>query len=482
LAATNLAQKVLIADDSPLVLRMIEKMLTGAGFSVVTARDGLEAIEKTVSEDVQLVILDVTMPRLNGYQACRLLKSEASTRDLPVVILTSRDQAGDRYWGLETGADFYITKDAEPQRIVDLVRGILGGAKDARRPEGAKRSSMDILSRVNELLDRRLYEATILSEIGRVARSLVRFDETFISVMALIARVVDFSMGGMAFIEGDDMEAFLLQQRNVGHSVVDEMKGKLREAVLQGRGGAALGRMQARLFTPAAGPAGAEEAALDGFLAVPIATGDRLVGLLALGGRQVAPGHVPDAFLQQVAGQAHIVMQNSRLFERVQQLAIRDSLTDVFNHRHAVDLLQQEVLRVARYREGDLSVLMLDIDHFKNINDELGHLAGDAVLREMARLLREGLRSVDSVGRYGGEEFVLILPQTRHEEARQTAERLRQQIEQHAFKTAEQLTRITVSVGVATFPSENVDSAATLLREADEALYRAKEQGRNRVM
>jgi two-component system, cell cycle response regulator len=478
------AAKVLIADDSPLVLRMIEKMLSGAGFSVVTARDGLEAIEKTISEDVQLVILDVTMPRLNGYQACRLLKSEASTRDLPVVILTSRDQAGDRYWGLETGADFYITKDAEPQRIVDLVRGILaaGDAPDARRPDGAKRSSLDILSRVNELLDRRLYEATILSEIGRVARSLVRFDETFISVMALIARVVDFSMGGMAFIEGDDMEAFLLQQRNVAQSVVDEMKAQLREAVLQGRGGAALGRMQARLFTPAAEPAGAEEPALGGFVAVPIATGDRLVGLLALGGRQVAAGHVPDAFLQQVAGQAHIVMQNSRLFERVQQLAIRDSLTDVFNHRHAVDLIQQEVLRVARYREGDLSVLMLDIDHFKAINDELGHLAGDTVLREMARLLREGLRSVDSVGRYGGEEFVLVLPQTRPDEARQTAERLRHLIEQHTFKTGEQITRITVSVGVATFPSERVDSAASLLREADEALYRAKEQGRNRVM
>jgi diguanylate cyclase (GGDEF)-like protein len=239
--------------------------------------------------------------------------------------------------------------------------------------------------------------------------------------------------------------------------------------------------MQARLFTPAAGPAGAEEAALGGFVAVPIATGDRLVGLLALGGRHVA-GHVPDAFLQQVASQAHIVMQNSPLFERVQQLAIRDSLTDVFNHRHAVDLIQQEVLRVARYREGDLSVLMLDIDHFKNINDELGHLAGDAVLREVARLLREGLRSVDSVGRYGGEEFVLILPQTRHEEARQTAERLRHLIEQHPFRTGDQLTRITVSLGVATFPSEHIDSAASLLREADEALYRAKELGRNRVM
>jgi two-component system cell cycle response regulator len=479
-----LPAKVLIADDSPLVVRMIEKMLSGAGFAVVTARDGLEAVEKAVAEDVQLVILDVTMPRLNGYQACRLLKSEASTKDLPVVILTSRDQAGDRYWGLETGADFYITKDAEPQRILDLVRGILAGedGRGAPRPEAAHRSSVDILSRVNELLDRKLYEATILSEIGRVARSLVRFDETFISVMALVARVADFSVGGMAFIEGDDLDVFLLQQRNVAHALVEEMKTRLREAVLQGRGGNALGRMQARLFAPAAGAAGAEEPALGGFLAVPIATGDRLVGLLALGGRHVAAGHVPDAFLQQVAGQAHIVMQNSRLFERVQQLAIRDSLTEVYNHRHAVDLIQQEVSRVARYHEGALSVLMLDIDHFKHINDELGHLAGDAVLREIARVLREGLRGVDSVGRYGGEEFVLILPQTRYEEALQTGERLRQQVEQHAFRTGERFTRITVSVGAATFPSERVDSAATLLREADLALYRAKDEGRNRVM
>ena len=124
--------KVLIADDSPLVLRMIEKMLSGAGCEVVAARDGLEAIEKAVAEDVQLVILDVMMPRMNGYQACRLLKTEPTTRHLPVVILTSKDQAGDRFWGLETGADYYITKDSDPHRIQELVRNILAG--EAGRP------------------------------------------------------------------------------------------------------------------------------------------------------------------------------------------------------------------------------------------------------------------------------------------------------------------------------------------------------------
>src|SRR5262245_12495957 len=160
--------KVLIADDSPLVLRMIEKIVSGAGFATVTARDGLEAVEKAMLEGVDLVVLDVNMPRMNGYQACRLLKSEEATRDVPVVILTSKDQAGDRFWGLETGADYYVTKDAEPHRILELVKNVLAeGRRRGPAPPDRAQASSDVLSRVNELLDRKLYEATILSEIGR---------------------------------------------------------------------------------------------------------------------------------------------------------------------------------------------------------------------------------------------------------------------------------------------------------------------------
>ena len=155
------APRVLIADDSPLVLRMIEKMLEGAGFSVLTAHDGLEAIEKAFAEDVSLVILDVMMPRMTGYQACRLLKTDPSTKAIPVVILTSKDQPRDRFWDVETGADYYVTKDAQPQRILELVRNVLAGEGARARPQrpSGPRASLDILSRVNDLLDRKLYEA-----------------------------------------------------------------------------------------------------------------------------------------------------------------------------------------------------------------------------------------------------------------------------------------------------------------------------------
>ena len=185
-------------------------------------------------------------------------------------------------------------------------------------------------------------------------------------------------------------------------------------------------RVQVRLLPREGGASGPIDVALMAFAAFPIETNGRLSGLLALAGRAVekldAEGH---AFLGQVTNQAHIVMENSRLFERVQNLAIRDSLTGLFNHRHTMELLTLEVERADRYA-GGVSALMLDLDHFKKVNDEYGHLVGDAVLREVARLLKDALRTVDSVGRYGGEEFLVVLPQTPPDEARRTAERLRQ--------------------------------------------------------
>ena len=475
--------KVLIADDSALVLRMIEKMLVGAGYDVITARDGLEAIEKAVLEDVRLIILDVMMPRMNGYQACRLLKTDPATRDLPVVILTSRDQAGDRFWGLETGADYYVTKDSEPHRILDLVKNILAAEPPSARPRaaGGQRSNVDILSRVNDLLDRKLYEATILSEIGRVARNLVHVDETFTSVMGLVARVADFTVGAMAFVEEDELDVVLMVHRHASPDVVEDAKTRLLDAIARERKGAGFRRVQARLFAPADESGGPEEHALGGFAAFPVVTNDRLVGLLALGGKSLA--HVaPESagFLGQVANQSYIVMENSRLFERVRNLSIRDGITGLYNHRHIMELVRGEFDRVGRYPDA-FSVLMIDIDHFKKVNDEHGHPAGDAVLSEIATVIQGCLRTVDVMGRYGGEEFVVLLPHTPHEEARRTAERVRINVSAHVFQAQGKTLQLTISVGVATAPSETADTAAAVIREADKALYRAKSAGRDRT-
>jgi two-component system cell cycle response regulator len=475
--------KVLIADDSPVTLRLLESMLTQAGLAVVTARDGLDAIEKAFTEGPSLVILDVMMPRMTGYQACRLLKSEPSTRAIPVVILTSRNQPRDRFWGLETGADYYLTKDSDPKRLGDLVRNILSGeAAPAPVPAAATGSGVDVLARVNELLDRKLYEATVLSEIGKVAHSLVRFDETYASVMRLVAQVVDFTFGGTAFVEGEELELVLTQNRGALPPVLEESRARILEAVTSQHPGVSFRRAQVRMVPLHEGTlTGPMETIFRGLATFPVSPGGRASGLLALSGKAVqaldGDGH---ALLKKVAQQAHMVLENSRLFERVQNLAIRDSLTGLYNHNHVIELLAQEVERALRYG-GAVSVCMADIDHFKQVNDAHGHLAGDAVLREIARLMRDTLRTADAVGRYGGEEFLVILPQSAVEEASQTAERLRRQVEGHVFRAGGKELRVTLSLGVAGYPGPDRPTSEGLIREADRALYRAKESGRNRV-
>jgi diguanylate cyclase (GGDEF)-like protein len=313
-----------------------------------------------------------------------------------------------------------------------------------------------------------------------VARSLVNFDETFASVMRVLTRVVDFSVGGMAFVDEDELEVFLMVHRPASPAVVEEAKARLLETVARERGEQPFARVHARLFTETA--AGMpEEVAIGGFVSYPIRTNEALTGVLGFAGKAAARiAGESEAFLQTAAQQAKIVMENSRLFDKVKSLSIRDSLTGLYNHRHTMDQVANEFGRVGRY-EGGVSLLMIDIDHFKKVNDEQGHPAGDMVLRDVARILKDTLRVVDSVGRYGGEEFVCILPHTNHDEALQTAERIRVAIADHVFRLGSRQSRVTVSIGVATYPSQRVDSPGGLLREADKALYRAKEGGRNRV-
>jgi two-component system cell cycle response regulator len=165
---------------------------------------------------------------------------------------------------------------------------------------------------------------------------------------------------------------------------------------------------------------------------------------------------------------------------RLEELATTDPLTRVLNRRALVDRLGVEMDRARRF-QADLTVLLLDIDFFKTVNDSSGHLAGDEVLRQIASLLEDAIRTVDIVARYGGEEFLIILPETGQKGARVFAERLRDRIASHDFAVGGRVIRLTVSVGLATFPSPHISSADDFVARADEALYRAKADGRNQV-
>jgi two-component system cell cycle response regulator len=166
---------------------------------------------------------------------------------------------------------------------------------------------------------------------------------------------------------------------------------------------------------------------------------------------------------------------------RLEALAQTDPLTDALNRRALTERLNAELERARRY-DSMVTLLMIDLDHFKRINDTYGHLVGDDVLMALAALLQHEVRSVDLVARYGGEEFVIVLPETREEGAVAFAERIRERIEAHPFSMADGPTlQVTASIGVATFPAPRVATVEDLFTRADQALYRAKAEGRNRV-
>jgi len=217
-------------------------------------------------------------------------------------------------------------------------------------------------------------------------------------------------------------------------------------------------------------------------LCVPMVCKEKLVGVLNFV-RSAKDGFTVDdqMLLRLVGSQAAMAILNAQLFTETRELTLTDALTGVFNRRHLFARLELEIARAQRFG-APLSIAMIDIDHFKHLNDNQGHSTGDRVLREVASLLGRSVRKIDTVARYGGEEFVVVLPQTGASDAREAAEKLRRAVETADYPEGKGQPegRLTISVGVATFPKDGV-GLATLVDAADAALYASKRGGRNQV-
>jgi diguanylate cyclase (GGDEF)-like protein len=214
---------------------------------------------------------------------------------------------------------------------------------------------------------------------------------------------------------------------------------------------------------------------------VPLKTKDRVEGVLDLsvpGGTE--PSEYTVKMLATIGNQLGVAIENARLYEKAKERSLLDSLTGLWNHEEIVRILEQELDRAKR---GGISVgvIMIDLDHFKGINDTYGHLTGDAVLRKIAEKLRSSLRSYEIVGRYGGEEFLLVLPGCDLRVAGEIAERIRKKIAADAIDTPAGHIVVTISLGVAVSSPERQSTAPFLVNAADLALYRAKKNGRNRM-
>jgi len=477
--------RILVAEDSLTQATLLRMALQRKGHEILLARDGIEAIRMVWEHAPEIVVSDVEMPRLKGYQVCRLLRDDPATATIPVVLLTSLDRRQDAFWGLKSGADKYITKVGDIAAIAEEIHAFAAarpvpGNGGPPRPAGRAVQDADVMERIVQLLDRNLFESTVGSEIQNLVHTLDDQRATVRGVLGILRGVVDFHAAAVHLGGEDDAHALsIVVARPVAAGFLDE----LRRRVLAETGAPEPLPEEVEVEDPEGllGSPGAHPAQPGTVLVAPLTTKGRASGAIAVAAAEDAayPEKVIQTF-EMIARQANIVIDYARLYERTKQLSITDGLTKLYNHRFFQDALRREWARSGRHGTA-LSLVLLDIDRFKTFNDTYGHQQGDAVLRELARVLRGQVRSLDVVARYGGEEFAVVMPDADAGIALGVAERLRAAVEGHPVPGPAGPLTVTISLGVATAPQAPIDSPTALIAAADRALYRAKERGRNRV-
>jgi two-component system cell cycle response regulator len=448
--------RILVVDDIPSNVKLLEARLSAEYFDVVTATSGSEALAICERAECDVVLLDVMMPDMDGFEVCRQLKSNPKTHPIPVVMVTALDQPSDRVTGLEAGADDFLTKPVSDVALIARVRSLsrLKLITDQLRMRAVTSRDIGIGSPEREAI----------ADTGEGGRVLM-VDDRAASAERISAML---STSHMVEVEADPGKAlFRTAQGNF-----DLVMVSLSLADFDGL------RLCSQIRS------------LDRTRNVPILAiteaddNTRLARGLEIGVNDYLSRPIDkNELLARTRTQIRKKRYTERLRDDVQlsiELAITDPLTGLSNRRylesHVGTLIEQ-----AAARGKPLTVLLIDIDYFKSINDAYGHDAGDDVLREFAIRIKKSVRGIDLACRYGGEEFVVLMPETDMAVATMVAERLRRRIAGEPFPIQEGARRVevTISIGLATLAPE--EGAPALLKRADQALYRAKRDGRNRV-
>lgn len=449
--------RVLVVDDIPSNIKLLEARLVAEYFDVVSASNGQDALARIAEQEPDIVLLDVMMPGMDGFEACRRIKKNPKTAHIPVVMVTALDQTSDRVAGLDAGADDFLTKPVDDAALFARVRSLvrLKIMTDELRLREATGSGMGLADPAATLSDSAPSGKILLIEDRPEAANqfvaalgtthtvvhLERFEEALAHARAgefdLI--IVSLSLRGFDGLRLCSQLRSLPEVRNAPILVLvsEADKRKLNQALEMG---------------------------VNDYLTRPIDRNE----LIARVRTQLRKKHYADKLRQNV----HLSVE----------MAMTDQLTGLYNRRYMARHLETLLGGLANSGKS-LAFLVMDVDHFKRVNDNYGHDIGDEILREFARRISANIRGHDLACRFGGEEFVVIMPDTSGELAYAVAERLRAGVECAPFpiSRAPGGLNITVSIGIAGAEGAH-DSADALLRRADQALYRAKHTGRNRVV
>lgn len=451
--------RVLVVDDLEPNVKLLEAKLRAEYFDVLGAYSGAEAIEIATREQPDIILLDVMMPGMDGFEACRRLKSAPETMHIPIVMVTALDQQADRIAGLEAGADDFLTKPVEDIALFARVRSLsrLKMMTDELRARYATGKGLGVVDNIelnSEVSQCRIFVIDDNEDQVERIRTAVEPSGHLIEHEADVEKALERA-------RSEEVDLFI-----VNLSLEDADPLRLCSSIRS-----------------------MEETRLTPILAV-VRQGDtrKLVRALEIGvndylTRPVDRNELTARVKTQLRRKSYVDQLRSS-FQASLEMAVTDQLTGLYNRRYLASHMSAMFDR-AHWSGRPLSVMILDIDHFKQINDNHGHDVGDKVIQQFAGRITNAVRGIDLACRYGGEEFLIAMPDTEMSFANVVAERLRQEIASDKFageEKGEEL-EITVSIGLAsTENGPEEDSPQKLIKRADDALYVAKTGGRNRVI
>jgi two-component system cell cycle response regulator len=450
-----MSARILVVDDIEANVRLLEAKLAAEYYEVLTASDGPTALAMAAQEKPDIVLLDVMMPGMDGFAVCRRLKDDPETRHVPVVLVTALDGRADRVAGLEAGADEFLTKPIDDVMLFARVRSLtrLKAVIDELREREASGRRMGVIGGAGARMGGAGGRILIVDDQEKQARRVA----------------LELSIEHRPLIETDPDKA-LMTARGPVDLVIVNAGSKSFDGL----------RFAAQLRS--------DEATrnLPVLAIVDFDERPRLIKALEIGvndilAKPVDPGELAARAKTQIRRKRYTDYLRDNLDHSL-ELAVTDQLTGLHNRRYMTGQLEALMRRAAHGGEP-VSLLVIDIDHFKKINDGFGHDVGDEVLREFAVRLASNVRAIDLPVRYGGEEFVIVMPDTQLIDARRIAERIRLHVAGSPFRVmnGKELLTVTISIGVATSQSGE-ERPQSLLKRADEAVYEAKSTGRNKVI
>ncbi|MFA6279683.1 MAG: PleD family two-component system response regulator [Bdellovibrionales bacterium] len=453
-----MSARILVVDDTPLNLKLLSAKLAKDYYLVTTAANGPEAIELVKRDMPDLILLDIMMPEMDGFEVCTHIKADPATQHIPIVMITALSDVKDRVRGLECGADDFLTKPINDIALMARVRSLLRlkMLMDEWRMRESTASQFTLYPAQEEpisdqggkilLLDDSAYNADILEKhLTTGGHTVTRVPNVEDVAPTLSQQSFDLIMISLNLTNGDGL--YLCAQLRAHEST---------------------------RTLPILLVAGEEDI-------------DQVARGLDLGANDylLRPLEKEELFTR-----LRTQLRQKRHYERLHKnyeasltLALVDPLTGAYNRRY-LDMHLPTLFSRSQATRHALSILSFDIDHFKAVNDTKGHKAGDIALKEVVNRVLVSLRPFDLVVRMGGEEFAVIMPETDYKTALTVGNRLREAVAQTPIildETGDSL-MISASFGVASFNHENDQTPVSILDRADAALYRAKETGRNKVV